>query len=309
MGRQLELIQRLPPLPAYSKVTKMANQTRATAALVDANTADRTLAEKLGDVISCLDYGATVSGTAAANTTAINDAITAAAVSGANGFVLVPYGVSYTESSLVLPDDVQLIVFGQYGTVTFLCKDHTSSAVARGGISVKSKGATGIVLRSHDAGVTADPFLQIVDATNGDMAAVQTRYVEVEEITAPTTPTANRVRIYAAVNGSVTELFAKFQDGSVVPIALEGQSANLVGATTWDPGSVAKNDVVEKEVTVTGAALGDFVIASFSLDLAGLDISAYVGAADRVDVILHNGTSGAIDLGSGTLKVLVFKRY
>jgi hypothetical protein len=141
------------------------------------------------------------------------------------------------------------------------------------------------------------------------MAAVQTRYVEVEEITAPTTPTANRARIYAAVNGSVTELFAKFQDGSVVPIALEGQSANLVGSTTWDPGSVAKNDVVEKEVTVTGAALGDFVIASFSLDLAGLDISAYVGAANRVDVILHNGTAGAVDLGSGTLKVLVFKRY
>jgi hypothetical protein len=287
----------------------MTNQTRATAALVDANTADRTLAQKLGDVISCLDYGATVAGTAAANTTAINNALAAAAASGANGFVLVPYGVSYTESSLSFTDEVQLIVFGQYGTVTFLSGDQGSSAIARGGISLKSKGATGVLLRSHDAGVTADPFLQVVDATNGDVAAAQLKYAELPEITAPTTPTADKVRLYAAVNGSVSELYAKFQDGSVVPFAKEGQSANLVGSTTWDPGSIAANAKESKEITVTGATLGDFCIVAFSLDVLDLTLTGNVTASNIVTAVLHNNSVGAVDLGSGTISALVFKRY
>jgi hypothetical protein len=287
----------------------MTNQTRATAALVDANTADRTLAQKLGDVISCLDYGAAVASNATVNTAAINDAITAAAVSGSNGFVLVPYGISYTESSLVLPDDVQLIVFGQYGTVTFLSTDHGSSAIARGGIAVKSKGATGVILRSHDAGVTADPFLQIIDATNGDVAAVQARYAEMPEITAPTTPTADKVRVYAAVNGSVSELYAKFQDGSIVPFAKEGQAANLTGSATWNPGSIAHNAKESKDITVVGAAIGDFCLVSFSLDVQDLILNAQVTATDTVTAVLHNSTGGATDLAEGTVRALVFKRY
>jgi len=287
----------------------MTNQTRATAALVEGNTADRTLAQKLGDVISCLDYGAAVASNATVNTAAINDAITAAAVSGSNGFVLVPYGISYTESSLILPDDVQLIVFGQYGTVTFLSTDHGSSAIARGGIAVKSKGATGVILRSHDAGVTADPFLQIIDETNGDVAAVQTRYAEMPEIAAPTTPTADKVRLYAAANGSVTEVYAKFQDGSVVPFAKEGQSANLTGSTTWDPGSIAVNAKEAKEITVTGAALGDFCIVAFSLDVLDLTLTGNVTASNIVTAVLHNNSVGSVDLASGTISALVFKRY
>lgn len=78
-------------------------------------------------------------------------------------------------------------------------------------------------------------------------------------------------------------------------------------AQTWDPSSVGSLAVVSTTVTVPGAALGDFVHASFSLSLGGLMLSAYVSAANIVTVSLFNPTTAAIDLSSGTLKVLVLK--
>ena len=42
----------------------------------------------------------------------------------------------------------------------------------------------------------------------------------------------------------------------------------LEGSVTWDPGSLADNaGETSPTITVTGAALGDYVIASFSLDV------------------------------------------
>ena len=263
----------------------------------------RTLASKLTDVISCLDYGATIGGSAASNTTAINDAVTAAAA--ATGFVIVPYGVDYTEASLVLTNDVQLLVFGEYGTLTILSKDHGSSPIARGGLGLKSQGTTAVILRGHDAGVTADPYLEVVDAIGGDVASIHAKYLEVPEMTAPATPSADKVRIYAAVDGSDTILNALFQDGSVVKLAQQGDTV-LEGSATWDPASVANGAKTTTTITITGAVLGDFVIASFSLDIQSMTISGYVSAANTVTVVLANNTGGAVDLSSGTVRARVY---
>lgn len=78
-------------------------------------------------------------------------------------------------------------------------------------------------------------------------------------------------------------------------------------AATWNPNSIAVGGSEEKDITVSGAALGDFAIASFSLDLQGLTISAYVSATNTVTVTLANLTSAAVDIASGTVRVLVFK--
>lgn len=83
---------------------------------------------------------------------------------------------------------------------------------------------------------------------------------------------------------------------------------NLTGSATWDPGSIAVGGHEEKEVTVTGAVLGDFAIASFSLDLANLDINAAVSEADTVTVTLTNDSAGAVDLAEGTVYAFVIKR-
>lgn len=77
--------------------------------------------------------------------------------------------------------------------------------------------------------------------------------------------------------------------------------------TTWDPGSITSGSFESKNVTVSGAALGDFVLASFSLDVVDLAVSAQVTAANTVTVTLYNLTGSAVNLSSGTLKVLVLK--
>ena len=82
----------------------------------------------------------------------------------------------------------------------------------------------------------------------------------------------------------------------------------LVGSDTWDPGSIADGDEEQKEVTVTGAVLGDFAIASFSLDVADLVLNAQVTGTDTVTCILANNTGGAIDLAEGTIYVKVIKK-
>jgi hypothetical protein len=82
----------------------------------------------------------------------------------------------------------------------------------------------------------------------------------------------------------------------------------LSGSASWNPGSIADGDEEAQEVTATGAALGDFAIASFSLDVADLVLNAQVTASNTVTCILANNTGGAIDLGAGTVYVKVLKK-
>ena len=96
-------------------------------------------------------------------------------------------------------------------------------------------------------------------------------------------------------------------DGTTKTTKLRPLFHRLTGSDTWDPGSIADGDEEAKEVTVTGAALGDFVRVSFSLDVTDLVLDAKVTAANTVTCILVNNTGGAIDLGSGTISVEVFK--
>ena len=89
---------------------------------------------------------------------------------------------------------------------------------------------------------------------------------------------------------------------------LFGTLIMLDGSATWDAASIADGDEVATEVTVTGAALGDFAIAAFSLDVADLVLNANVTAANTVTCVLANNTGGAIDLASGTIYARVIKR-
>ena len=82
----------------------------------------------------------------------------------------------------------------------------------------------------------------------------------------------------------------------------------ITGSATWDPGSIADGDELAQEVTVTGAALGDFAFASFSLDVTDLNLEAQVTAANTATAVLANSTGGAIDLASGTVRVVVIPK-
>ena len=83
-----------------------------------------------------------------------------------------------------------------------------------------------------------------------------------------------------------------------------GQGAVSV---TYDPPSLISLGIITTTVTVSGAALGDFVNVSFSLPLSGLLMFAEVTASNTITVTFFNPTTLPIDVSSGTLKVLVLK--
>lgn len=87
------------------------------------------------------------------------------------------------------------------------------------------------------------------------------------------------------------------------------RGAVIQGSEVWNPASIANG---AKEVfsmtSVTGAAVGDFVMASFSNALQGMSLTAEVSATNTVAATLMNNTGGALDLASGTLTVRVEKK-
>lgn len=82
----------------------------------------------------------------------------------------------------------------------------------------------------------------------------------------------------------------------------------LTGSKTYDAASVAGAASTTTTVTVTGAALGDFVVGiALGLSAGGLTVTGYVSAADTVTVVLANNTASPVDLASTTLAVRVRK--
>lgn len=86
---------------------------------------------------------------------------------------------------------------------------------------------------------------------------------------------------------------------------LAGTVINATG--TVDPSSLVDAAGETKTITVTGAALGDFVIVSAPYDLQGISVTAYVSAANTVSIRLQNESGGTLDLASGTWKVKVIR--
>lgn len=58
-------------------------------------------------------------------------------------------------------------------------------------------------------------------------------------------------------------------------------------------------------IAVPGAKLGDFVLVSMGVDVAGISVTAYVSATNVVSVRFQNESTGTLDLASTTIKGLV----
>lgn len=81
----------------------------------------------------------------------------------------------------------------------------------------------------------------------------------------------------------------------------------LYKEATINPGNLADGAGETVQVTVKKAALGDFVIVSAPYDLQDVTVTAYVQAADVVEIRIQNESTGARDLASGTWRILVIK--
>lgn len=77
----------------------------------------------------------------------------------------------------------------------------------------------------------------------------------------------------------------------------------LASSTAYDPPSISAGASISQAFTLTGALLGDYVQYSFSQNLAGCALTAYVSAADQVTILIQNLTAGTVNLASGTLKL------
>ena len=74
-----------------------------------------------------------------------------------------------------------------------------------------------------------------------------------------------------------------------------------------NPGEVAANSQQQNDVNVSGASMGDFVVASFTLDIDGLAITAAMKSEGVAKVTLLNNTGSPITVGAGKLRVRVLK--
>jgi hypothetical protein len=82
----------------------------------------------------------------------------------------------------------------------------------------------------------------------------------------------------------------------------------LNGTSIFDPASLTTyTGTASSAITVTGAALGDFVIVAVPIDLTGVIASGNVTAANTVKITVFNATAGTLDLASSTWKIKVLK--
>ena len=83
---------------------------------------------------------------------------------------------------------------------------------------------------------------------------------------------------------------------------------NLDASSAWTPGALLDGDEVALDVACVGAALGDFVLASWSADILDLTLVGQVTVANVVTVQLLNNTGGSITLAAGTVYVRVIPK-
>lgn len=113
------------------------------------------------------------------------------------------------------------------------------------------------------------------------------------------------------VRSSLLSILALFAVGNialnVIAPANAAVARPLSGSETKDWGSLVDGAGASEDVTVQGAALGDFCVASMSVDVVDIVVTCNVTAANVATVRLQNETTGTVDLASGTLRVRVSK--
>lgn len=74
-----------------------------------------------------------------------------------------------------------------------------------------------------------------------------------------------------------------------------------------DPASLADGVGETRTVTITGAAVGDFVMFAPAIDIAGISITGYVSAANTVSFRIQNESAGTLDIATSNWNILVLR--
>ena len=200
----------------------------------------------------------------------------------------VDLGAAVTLRVVVIPRREVYDVFGPHALFGSATVDVASLLDAAGatssGITVTGAALGDFVLFSHGVdlqGISATAYVQAADT-------VEVRFQNESGGTLDLASTTTRVLVLPAAY--VYEAFA-------------GQA--LIGQATFDPAASADGAGETATVTVGGAKLGDFCIASFSLDLQDYTVTSYVSAANTVKVRFQNEGGATLNIASGTLRATV----
>jgi len=93
-------------------------------------------------------------------------------------------------------------------------------------------------------------------------------------------------------------------NGTAFTDALGRLKASVTGV---DPDVIADGAAYTIDVAVSGASLGMYAKASFSRDMLGIDLSAYVLSTNTVRCVFRNDTGASVTLSGATLRVCVEK--
>lgn len=80
------------------------------------------------------------------------------------------------------------------------------------------------------------------------------------------------------------------------------------GSFTYDPASLVDGaGETSGDITVPGAAFGDFVLISAPYALQGITVTGYVKSAGVISIRVQNESGGTIDLANGAWKWMVIR--
>lgn len=105
------------------------------------------------------------------------------------------------------------------------------------------------------------------------------------------------------VMSMVSMVFPPPQDANAaVPLQV------LQGSETKDFSSVADGDSASEDVTVFGAVMGDFCVASLGVDSVDVAVYCAVTAANVATISIANHTGSGVDLASTTIRAMIIRR-
>lgn len=154
----------------------------------------------------------------------------------------------------------------------------------------------------------------LVGSATFDPTALDTGEFSSCDITVNGAALGDKVLVSMAADISDLSSDATVSAADTVTVVITNNSDTIyTGNTTWDPEPLGDGSLVEKTVTVTGAALGDYCSVGFTQDISDLALTAMVTATNTVTAALIypgvNDTSGStpatVDVISGTLYAMV----
>jgi len=196
----------------------------------------------------------------------------------------------WTRSVPVIPDD------GSVQTVTVADKAITN-------VKLRDSAPTSIIGRLISTAGSPGDITATVDNTFLARRAGVLGWGILADADIPTT-IARDAAVTSAIATALTPYITQANaDASYVSLANV-----LNGSKTYDPPSLTTGTQATTTITVTGLVPGDYVQASFSLDLQGMILTAYCSVANTATAVMLNMTGGTVDLASGTLKCRGWKQ-